>query len=557
MSADTKDDNAGSDAGRPLASIQPTRRELLKNGGLLVGAGLVGPGVFLAACSPRTGGSAAHKAGGTLRIAQIEEVTNFDPAKISTQDIGVLVNNVYEGLFAVDRDTTNVIGRLAQKWDISPDGKTITLNLRPNVKFHDGSVFDAEAVRFSIERLQTINKGPAQYMKGVTVEVVDKLTVKLHIPARPRIAFKALVLIMMVSPTAIKAQDQGGDLGQKWLQTHSAGTGPYKLTSVIPGQMQTYTRFDDYWRGWHDGQATEVQYLVQLDQSVVRLMLERGDLDLAPLKNTDDYNTLKNSKDLNVYTKDYLAPNYMMMNTQVKPLDDLRVRQAIQHAWNRAAWRTQNGGSVAEQLAPAPKELLGKEYKPITYPYSIEEAKSLLAQAGYSNGFKITHWFITGDTHKQAMAELLQQELAKLNIQMGIQSVVAARMFERIADFGKTKNPASAMDMITIFTPAKFFDLHNWLDWHFNSKAWTYGRNFMFYSNSEVDTWLSDAAEKLTDAEALPLYKKVADQVAKDAGAIMIEAVRGYVYTRKNISGFYFDLLMWSATVNFYDIRMS
>lgn len=79
----------------------------------------------------------------------------------------------------------------------------------------------------------------------------------------------------------------------------------------------------------------------------------------------------------------------------------------------------------------------------------------------------------------------------------------------------------------------------------------------MFYANSDVDKWLGDAADMPTDAEALPLYRKVADQVMKDAGALMIEAVRGYMYARKNVTGFYFNLLMYSTTVTFYDIRLN
>src|SRR5215471_14168634 len=85
-----------------------------------------------------------------LRIAQIEQVTNFDPALMTTQDMGVLIDNVYEGLVGTERDTVKIAPRLAEKWTIAPDGKSITLTLRKNVKFHDGSALDAEAVKYSI-----------------------------------------------------------------------------------------------------------------------------------------------------------------------------------------------------------------------------------------------------------------------------------------------------------------------------------------------------------------------------------------------------------------------
>jgi ABC-type oligopeptide transport system substrate-binding subunit len=123
--------------------------------------------------------------------------------------------------------------------------------------------------------------------------------------------------------------------------------------------------------------------------------------------------------------------------------------------------------------------------------------------------------------------ELLQAELRTLGIQMEIRSLIVARMFEMVRDYGKTKNPASAIDMITIFTPARIFDAHNYLDWHFNSKAWEYGRNFMYYDNPEVDRHLAQAAAALDDDKARPFYRQVSDLVMKDAPTIMIERLVG------------------------------
>ena len=493
----------------------------------------------------------------TLRIAQIEQVTNFDPALMSTQDMGVLIDNVYEGLLGTERDTIRLAPRLAEKWSFSPDGKTLTFTLRKNVKFHDGTPLDAEAVKFSIDRVKTINKGPAVFIRGISsVEAADKSTVRVRISENPRLALKGLALIMMVSPTALKANEEGGDLGQKWIQRNSVGTGPYKLAEVKPNERQVYTRFDPYWRGWTKGQAARVEYIVQLDPAAARLMLERGDVDMTAIYSNDAIEPLRANPQVTVHLKEFPAPQYMMMNTKVKPLDDVRVRRAIQHAWNRAAWKASLGGVVGEQLAPAPIELLGEDYKPVTFDYDLAKAKQLLAEAGFPNGgFKITHYFLEGDTHKKSMGELLQAELRTLGIQMDIRSVIVARMFEMVRDFGKTRNPASAIDMITIFTPARIFDPHNYLDWHFNSKAWEYGRNFMYYENPEVDRLLAQAAATLDDAQARPLYRQVADLVMKDAPTIMIERLVGKMYTRKNIDGFYFNLKMYPATVVFYDIR--
>src|SRR5262245_51953069 len=94
-----------------------------------------------------------------LRIAQIEQVTNFDPALMSTQDMGVLIDNVYEGLIGTERDTTRLVPRLAEKWTIAPAGKSITFALRKNAKFHDGTALQPHAVRYWIEPVKTVNEG--------------------------------------------------------------------------------------------------------------------------------------------------------------------------------------------------------------------------------------------------------------------------------------------------------------------------------------------------------------------------------------------------------------
>ena len=513
--------------------------------------------VVLVVAALAVGGAAhAQTPADVLRIAQIEQVTNFDPALMSTQDMGVLIDNVYEGLIGTDRDTVKLTPKLAEKWAFGADGKTLTLTLRRGVKFHDGTAFDAEAAKYSIDRVKSINKGPAVFIRGIAgVDVVDRQTIRLRISENPRLAFKALALVMMVSP-GLKAHEEAGDQGQKWIQRNSAGTGPYKLAEVKPNERQVYVRFDDYWRGWSKGQAARVEYIVQLDPSAARLMLERGDVDMTAIYSNDAIAPLKANPNVTVHIKEIPAPQYMMMNTKVKPLDDVRVRQAIQHAWNRAAWKASVGGLVGEQLAPAPLELLGEDYKPVVYEYDLAKAKRLLAEAGHPNGgFKLTHYYLEGDTHKRAMGELLREELRSLGIQMDIRSVIVARMFEMVRDFGRTKNPASAIDMITLFTPARVFDLHNYLDWHFNSKAWEYGRNFMYYENPEVDRLLAQAAATLDEDQARRLYRQVSDIVMKDAPTLMIEKLVGKMYTRKNIDAFYFNLKMYPTTVTFYDIR--
>src|SRR5947207_4766397 len=138
--------------------------------------------VAVAAVLVATGAAYAQTPQDVLRIAQIEQVTNFDPALMSTQDMGVLIDNVYEGLIGTERDTVKIVPRLAEKWTFASDGKSLTLTLRKSVKFHDGTAFDAESVKYSVDRIKAINKGPAVFIKNITtVDVVDRATVRLRV----------------------------------------------------------------------------------------------------------------------------------------------------------------------------------------------------------------------------------------------------------------------------------------------------------------------------------------------------------------------------------------
>lgn len=491
-----------------------------------------------------------------LRIAQVQEVHNWDPALMHTADMGPIMDNVYEGLVALEKDTAKLVPWLAEDWEFSADGKSLIFKLREGVKFHDGTEFDADAAKFSFDRVKTINKGPAPFIEGISeAEVVDKYTLKLSIEEYPRLALKGMVLIMMVSP-AVKEHEVDGDLGQAWLQSHSAGTGPYILTEVKPGERQVYERFDDYWRGWEEGQAHRVEFIVQEDQSVARLMLERGDIDMTLLYSPDHIQPLQDNPDVKVHLSDLKGHvQTITLNTKLEPLDDVRVRQAIAHAWNREAWREVNEGYVSDFYAPAPVELLCDDYEPIVYEYDLERAKELLTDAGYPDGgFSLTFYHVDGDDYRKSMGELLGEELRKLGIELKMQALNAPTIFAMIEEFGKTQDPASSLTMFPLFAQARIVDAHNYLDWMYNSEAWEWGRNFMYYDNPEVDRLLAEAAAQVDEEEAKEIYCQIADIVMEDCPVLIIELMQGRMYMRENIEGFYF-IMELNQAVPFYDIR--
>ena len=205
------------------------------------------------------------------------QVTNFDPALMSTQDMGVLIDNVYEGLLGTERDTIRLVPRLAEKWSFSPDGKTLTFTLRKNVKFHDGTALDADAVKFSIDRVKTINKGPAVFIRGISgVEVADKSTVRVRISENPRLALKGAGADHDGEPDGAEGQrggrgprpevDPAEQRGHRALQ---ARRGEAERAPGLHPVRSVLARLDH-------GPGRAVEYIVQLDPAAARLMLERA-----------------------------------------------------------------------------------------------------------------------------------------------------------------------------------------------------------------------------------------------------------------------------------------
>ena len=166
------------------------------------------------------------------------------------------MQNTYDRLVAYKGSSTELVPSLATSWEISKDGKVYTFRLRHGVKFHDGTEFTAKDVKFSLDRMIKINKGPAwiytQDMDLNSVKVVDDYTVQITL-THPYAAFLytiAYVGASIMNSTLVMKHEVNGDLGQAWLQDHDAGSGPYIMTQWVPNVQVVLKKFGDYWHGW-------------------------------------------------------------------------------------------------------------------------------------------------------------------------------------------------------------------------------------------------------------------------------------------------------------------
>jgi ABC-type transport system substrate-binding protein len=296
---------------------QLTRRQVLKSAGLTAGA----------FAFPRRG--AAQTKPGTLISAQTTEATGLDPQLVPALSRSRRSPLTYNQLVRFDPDMT-LQPELAESWQISPDGLTWTFKLRQGVKFHDGQEFTSADVKFSFDRLlEKSAAGKSDFNAVDKIEPAGKYAVKF-VTKEP---FAALVAALggfwgfIVSEAGVKKH---GDLNKAAL-----GTGPFILDDWKVEQQMVFKRNPNYWKKGLP-HVDELILRVIPDEANIVAALRTGQVHHAFIEDNKNYNLLKDEKSLTGYRSSRLGYDYLNMSANRGPLGDVRVRQAISWAVDRA-----------------------------------------------------------------------------------------------------------------------------------------------------------------------------------------------------------------------------
>ena len=313
------------------------------------------------------------------------DAVSLDPARTSEIESLEVAEQVYGRLVRFAAGRLEPEPDLAVSWTVSDDGTLWTFDLRPGVRFHDGTPFDADAVVFSFER-QIIPEHPAHeadfvwtraYHNIRRVRAVSPLRVQFEIdrPYAPFLANLAMGPAAIVSPTAVR--HWGREFGR-----HPVGTGPYRFVEWIPGDRITLERNPDYW-----DTPARTRYLVLLampDSRQRLLALESGAADVIQQLAPDDLPLVRLHPDLRLAMAPAALVSYLAMNTQRRPLNDPRIRRAIAHAIRREALvKLVYQGLGIPAIGPLPPNVWGARSDVVTYPYDPVRARKLLAEAGW------------------------------------------------------------------------------------------------------------------------------------------------------------------------------
>ncbi|MCL4425518.1 MAG: ABC transporter substrate-binding protein [Firmicutes bacterium] len=319
-----------------------------------------------------------------LIYARGADSVKLDPALPTDGESAKVMNNIYDNLVRYKPGSTDVEPALAESWKVSDDGKVWTFNLRKNVKFHDGTPFNAEAVKFNIERQLppkvTKEMAYADFTYGMIekVEAVDANTVKITLksPYAPFLANLAMGLAApMISPTAAKKY------GENFSQ-NPVGTGPFIFVKWDKEQQIVLKANKAYWGG--APKVDRVIFKVVKENAVRANELLTGSADIIDGVDPNDVPRLQQDSNVRLLTAPGMNINYLGIRTDKKPFDDPRIRQAISMAINREAIvKSLYQDKAILANGPLPPNLFGyyKDLKP--YSYDPEKAKALLKEAGY------------------------------------------------------------------------------------------------------------------------------------------------------------------------------
>jgi len=460
---------------------------------------------------------------------------DLDPAKSYSND-SVIVSNCYETLtFYNPPGAAEVLSPgLATNWEANEDATEWVFTLREGVTFHDGEPFNAEAVKYSVEKTKELGVGAAYIWDAVEeIEVVDDYTVKfkLSYPTPLDLAASSGYAAWIYSPKAYEEHDTD------WFNAgNCAGTGPYTIENYERGSRLIMTRNEDYWGGWSEGQFDKAVFEIVEDPVVRQQMIEAGTADFTNEVPPDNLPALEARDDLVVYTNPSYQNLLGLLNTQKPPLDNKIVRQALSYTFPYEQFIAGVMGERATQAyGPVPAGMWGHSKDLLQYSYDLDKAKELLAEAGYPDGgFDLLYTYATGDLDEQQAGELWKAELAKLGINLEVQGM----SWEAQWDLAKS-DPQNAQDIFVMYWWPDYISPYTFLYSMFHSED-DILFNLGYYRNPEYDE-LIDIANEVSGSDrekAAEMFIEAQEILVDDAVSLFFYDVANTHLARSDIKGF-------------------
>lgn len=380
---------------------------------------------------------------------------NFSPNQTTAgTTLDATARSVFNQLVQFKLGTTEIQPGLAESWEISDDGLEYTFHLREGVKFHSAPHFtptrdfNADDVLYSFNRQwkddardHELGGGNYEYFEAMnmgeiieSIEKVDDMTVKFTLsrPEAPFLADLAMGFASILSSEYSEVMNEAGT--PEKLNLHPIGTGPFKFIGYQKDSVIRYQAHPDYWEG--KTPIDNLIFAITPDASVRYAKLQAGECHLMPYPNPADIEAMEENPDIKVQTSQGLNVGYLAYNVEKEPFGNRDVRKAMNMAINKdAIIDAVFLGSAEKAKNPIPPTMWGYNEAIEDDPYDPEQAKALLAEAGYEDGFETTIWAMPVqrpyNPDARRMAELMQEDFAKIGVDAEIVTYEWGEYLER------------------------------------------------------------------------------------------------------------------------------
>lgn len=451
----------------------------------------------------------------------IAEPTTLDPAKAAENLTFLVQYQIFDTLVREEQNGSLVPG-LADKWEVSDDGKEIIFYLKENVKFHNGEVMTAEDVVFSINR-----SVESAYTSSITnaiksAEAIDDLIVKLKLKQAfsPILNCMATANLLIVNKKAVEEDEEG-------FGRNPVGTGPYVFKEWKNGEKIVLESFKDYYRG--EAAIKNLTFRILTDSSTAVVALEKGEIDILDTPPKTDRKNLIENEELSYYETTQANYFNLALNNKDGVFSNKKVREAISYAIDREAIviGAVEGVGTPVECAMVLSIIEYPEFK--SNSYNPEKAKELLAEAGYPNGFKLKLKTIESPTYTKP-TEVVQEQLRVIGIDAEMEimergaylsDVIKNRNYE--ATVWSVASPVSDPDFVTY--PV------------FHSSMIDNGGNFTKCNIPELDKLLEEGRVTQSREEREKIYLKVCEIIKEESVLIPLYTGTRCMAAKKELKG--------------------
>ena len=475
----------------------------------------------------------------TVIVAMGSGFSTLDPGYVYEKYPQLIVNACYENLFKFYENNGTPQPCLADTYEFSEDGLTLTVTLKDGLTFASGNKITSADVAFSINRTKNLKGNPSFICDTIdSIETPDDATVIFHLNQPDSAILSKLTYTSLAILDSAVVKENGGtdaedasstDTAQSFLDNASAGSGMYILTSYTPDEEVVLEKNPNYW-----GTSTNVdKYIlkIQPDANTQMMTLSTGDIDVALNLTDDTLEELGSAENVEIVNGTTKMIGFVMMNMNEEyggPVSNPDVQKAIRKALDYSGIRMICGDGTLTPYSIIQDGFMGsKGTRPDDYT-NIEEAKQLLADAGYPDGFDMT--IMTSAMYNRAveMAEIIAEELKEIGINAKLEVVERAVFTSAWASFTPDEfNEKFGWDMF-IMGSGGDSDADTLLKRILHSDD-TNVNNYGFYNNAEVDELLEKGAVTMDETERNAIYARIAQITLYE------DPFGAYMNLRKNV----------------------